>query len=63
MPSVPHSEQQSRSGMQEPSGHRRVPRIIGAALFTGISVAALRVSEVEEIARLAERARPWWPGA
>ena len=49
-------------GQQASTGRRAhwLSWIVGTALVVAVSVAVLRFSEAQEIARLAERAQPWW---
>jgi P-type Mg2+ transporter len=42
------------------NGGRWLPWLVGIALISALCIAALRFSEAEEIARIAERAQPWW---
>jgi len=59
---VEHESTLQSPRQQRPAGHgiRWLSWIAGTALVIGISVVALRFSEAEEIALVAERAQPWW---
>ncbi|HEX2495170.1 MAG TPA: magnesium-translocating P-type ATPase [Steroidobacter sp.] len=50
------------AGQRAPARHggRWLSLLAGAALVLAVSIAALHFSEAQEIARLAERAQPWW---
>jgi P-type Mg2+ transporter len=43
-------------------GGRWLAWLVGIALISALCIAALHFSEAEEIARIAERAQPWWLG-
>jgi P-type Mg2+ transporter len=42
------------------TGSRWLSWLVGGALIGALCIAALHLSEAEEIARIAERAQPWW---
>lgn len=45
---------------QSPQASRWLSWLVGVALISAVCIAALHFSEAEEIARVAERAQPWW---
>ncbi len=46
--------------MRRGNGGRWLSWLVGIALISVLCIAALHFSEAEEIARIAERAQPWW---